>query len=75
MHQSEGLRVRPRDVNFLVRGMQMNGHVFGQRADDETTLASRLFNQALFLCESEQKVPDQNEVGRIRTWITVATLA
>ncbi len=73
--ESEGLRVRPRDVNFLVRGMQMNGHVFGQGADDETTLASRLFNQVLFLCEREQKVPDHNEVGRIRTWISGATLA
>jgi len=67
--ESEGLRVRPRDVNFLVRGMQMNGHVFGQGADDEVTLTTRLFNQVLFLCEREQKVPDQTEVGHIRTWI------
>ena len=73
--ESEGLRVRPRDVNFLVRGMQMNGHVFGQGADDEATLAARLFNQVLFLCEREQKVPDQNEVARIRTWISGPTLA
>jgi NYN domain len=68
--ESEGLRVRPRDVNFLVRGMQMNGHVFGQGSDTEATLTTRLFNQVLFLCEREQKVPDQTEVGHIRTWIT-----
>ena len=68
-HESDGLRVRPRDVNFLVRGMQMNGHVFGQGADDEATLTTRLFNQILFLGEREQKVPDQTEVGHIRTWI------
>lgn len=67
--ESEGLRIRPRDINFLVRGMQMNGHVFGQGADDEATLATRLFNQILFLCEREQKVPDQTEVGHIRRWI------
>jgi len=67
--ESEGLRIRPRDVNFLVRGMQMNGHVFGHGADDEATLAARLFNQILFLCEREQKVPDPTEVGRIRSWI------
>ena len=71
--ESEGLRVRPRDVNFLVRGMQMNGHVFGQGTDDEATLTTRLFNQILFLCEREQKVPDQTEVGYIRTWIGDAT--
>ena len=73
--ESEGLRVRPRDVNFLVRGMQMNGHVFGQGADDEATLTTRLFNQILFLCEREQKVPDQTEVGHIRTWIGGAATA
>lgn len=73
--ESEGLRVRPRDVNFLVRGMQMNGHVFGQGADDESTLVARLLSQVLFLCEREQKVPDQHEVDRIRTWIGGVALA
>ena len=73
--ESEGLRVRPRDVNFLVRGMQMNGHVFGQDADDEAALTTRLFNQILFLCEREQKVPDQTELGHLRAWIGGATAA
>ena len=67
--ESEGLRVRPRDVNYLIRGMQMNGHVFGQGADDEATLTSRLFNQVLFLCEREQKVLNHAEIGQIRVWI------
>jgi NYN domain len=73
--ESEGLRVRPRDVNFLVRGMQMNGHVFGQGADDEATLTTRLFNQVLFLCAREQKVPDQTEVGHLCAWIGSAATA
>ncbi|MFZ5548312.1 MAG: NYN domain-containing protein [Pseudomonadota bacterium] len=71
----EGLRVRPRDVTFLVRGMQMNGHVFGRGADDEGTLAARLLNQILFLCEREQKVPNQSEIEQIRTWIGAAVVA
>ena len=70
--ESEGLRVRPRDVNFLIRGMQMNGHVFGQGTDDEATLTTRLFNQILFLCEREQKVLDQTELDHIRSWIGAA---
>ncbi len=70
---SGGLRVRTRDVNFLVRGIQMNGHVFGQGLDDEATLTTRLLNQVLFLCEREQKVPDQTELAQIRTWISGAT--
>ena len=67
--EAGGLRVRPRDVNFLIRGMQMNGHVFGQGADDEATLNKRLFNQILFLCEREQKVLNEAELDHIRTWI------
>ena len=67
--ESEGLRVRPRDVNFLLRGMQMNGHVFGQGADDAATLSTRLLNQILFLCEREQKLPDPAEIGQMRLWI------
>ena len=67
--ESHGLRVRQRDVMFLVRGMQLNGHVFGQGNDDQPTLASRLVNQVLFLCEREQKVPDQIEIGHIKNWI------
>ena len=70
--KSDGLRVRPLDVNFLVRGIQVNGHVFGHGVDDEATLKARLLNQILFLCEREQKVPDQAEVRHIRTWIGAA---
>jgi hypothetical protein len=72
---ANGLRVRQRDVTFLVRGMQLNGHVFGQGNDDEPTLASRLVNQVLFLCEREQKVLDQSEISHIRSWIGEAAAA
>jgi len=66
-----GVRVRVRDVTFLVRGMQMNGHVFGQGRDDQATLAARLVNQVLFLCEREQKVLDSTEIIHIAKWINV----
>jgi NYN domain len=67
--ETEGLRVRQRDVTFLLRGMQLNGHVFGQGHDDEHTLASRLVDQVLFLCAREQMVLDEAAVGHIRHWI------
>ena len=73
--ESDGLRVRQRDVAFLVRGMQLNGHVFGQGSDDEPTLSSRLVQQVLFLCEREQKVLNPAEIGYIRNWIAGATAA
>ena len=61
--------MRLRDVAFLLRGMQLNGHVFGQGHDDFATLASRLVNQVLFLCEREQRVLDEAGVALIRRWI------
>lgn len=66
---SRGLRVRHRDVTFLMRGMQLNGHVFGQGNDDEATLASRFVSQILFLCEREQRVLGPDEVEHIKAWV------
>jgi hypothetical protein len=68
--ESGGMRVRQRDVTFLVRGMQLNGHVFGQGHDDAATLASRLLAQVLFLCEREQMVLDEAAIARISRWVT-----
>ncbi len=73
--ETEGLRVRQRDVTFLLRGMQLNGHVFGQGLDDEPTLASRLVDQILFLCAREQMVLDEAAIGHIRHWILGAAAA
>lgn len=67
---SAGMRVRQRDVTFLIRGMQLNGHVFGQGNDDVETLGSRLLAQVLFLCEREQMVLDEGAVAGIRRWVT-----
>jgi uncharacterized LabA/DUF88 family protein len=67
-----GLRVRRRDVSFLLRGMQLNGHVFGQGRDDARTLAERLLHQMLFLCEREQKLPTAADAEQIRHWVGAA---
>ncbi len=64
-----GLDVSMRDVVFILRGMQLNGHVFGRGQDDEATLALRLLNQVLFLCEREQMVLGEAAVAQIRRWI------
>ena len=49
--------------------MQLNGHVFDRGQDDARTLAQRLVNQMLFLCEREQMVLDSATVAQIRQWI------
>ena len=64
-----GLDVSMRDVVFILRGMQLNGHVFGRGQDDARTLAQRLVNQVLFLCEREQRLLDADSVALIRQWI------
>lgn len=68
--ETTGLRVRQRDVAFLIKGMQLNGHVFGAGQDDVGTLGSRLVNQILFLCAREQMILDEPAVVSIRRWIT-----
>jgi hypothetical protein len=64
-----GVEVTLRDVVFLLRGMQLNGHVFGRGQDDARTLALRLYNQVLFLCQREQMVIDDSTRSQIRQWI------
>jgi hypothetical protein len=49
--------------------MQLNGHVFGRGMDDAPTLAQRLFNQVMFLCQREQMVVDEATKAQIRQWI------
>ena len=64
-----GVNVSLRDVVFILRGMQLNGHVFGRGLDDAPTLAQRLFNQVMFLCQREQMVVDDRTKSQIRQWI------
>ena len=64
-----GVDVTLRDVVFILRGMQLNGHAFGRGQDDARTLAQRLCNQVLFLCQREQMVIDEATKATIRQWI------
>ncbi len=68
--QRHGVDLAMRDVVFLLRGMQLNGHVFGRGQDDVATLAQRLVNQVLFLCEREQMLLGEASVAMIRQWVT-----
>jgi len=64
-----GIEVSMRDVVFILRGLQLNGHVFGRGQDDVRTLAQRLVNQMLFLCQREQMVLSEESVAELRQWI------
>jgi len=71
--EATGLRVQQRDVAFLIKGLQLNGHTFGAGQDDVSTLGARLVNQILFLCAREQMILDEAGVIAIRRWITGKT--
>jgi hypothetical protein len=70
-----GIEVAMRDVVFILRGMQLNGHAFGRGQDDARTLAQRLCSQVMFLCQREQMVTDDSTRAQIRQWIAGDLLA
>ena len=70
-----GLDLALREVVFILRGMQLNGHQFGRGQDDVATLAQRLVNQVLFLCQREQMVLTEATTHAIRQWIGGEVLA
>ena len=63
-----GIAVSMRDVVFILRGLQLNGHVFGRGQDDVRHLALRLVNQVLFLCQREQMVLSADGLAQVRQW-------
>ena len=66
--RTPAVAVSLRDVVFLLRGMQLNGHVFGRGMDDVVTLSQRLLNQMLFLCQREQLPLSTEDLQLMRQW-------
>ena len=69
LQRTPAIDVSQRDVVFTLRGLQLNGHAFGRGHDDARTLALRLCNQVLFLCQREEMVIDDAIRAQIRRWI------
>jgi hypothetical protein len=67
--RTPSIDVSLRDAVFILRGMQLNGHVFSRGIDDVQTLAQRLLNQVLFLCQREQLPLPADSVALVRQWI------
>lgn len=56
------------DVNWVLRGLLMRGHVFGSGADDAATLALNTANNVRSLCLREQMILDRATDGAIIHW-------
>lgn len=69
-----GLSVSRADVNFLLRGLLLGGHVFGEGHDDAQTLAHKLSGNVLMLCRREQMLLDESTGAAIARWVGGAGL-
>jgi hypothetical protein len=56
------------DVSFVLKGIVLGGHPFGEGADDPKTLAQRFIDSVLELSRREQLPLDESQVAQVRAW-------
>lgn len=57
------------DVNWVLRGLLMRGHVFGQGQDDAETLKTKTADNIRSLCLREQMILDKTTETAISRWL------
>jgi hypothetical protein len=55
-------------VSFVLKGIVLGGHPFGEGADDPKTLAQRFIDSVLELSRREQLPLDESQVAQVRAW-------
>lgn len=63
-----GHAVSRADVGFVLKGILLGGHSFGEGADDPKGLAQRFIGSVLELCRREQLQLDDQQVSQLREW-------
>lgn len=56
------------DVSFVLKGILLGGHTFGEGRDDPDALAQKFVESALDLCRREQLALDEAQVALLRDW-------
>lgn len=56
------------DVSFVLKGILLGGHAFGQGQDDASTLGQTFIESVLDLCRREQLVLDEAQLALLRDW-------
>jgi hypothetical protein len=56
------------DVSFVLKGILLGGHTFGEGAGDPDTLGQKFLDSVLDLCRREQLALDDRQVGLLRDW-------
>ena len=65
-----GLPVNRSTVSFVLKGILLGGHVFGEHANDAHTLGLRFMGSILSLCQTEQLALDDAQTAQLREWAT-----
>lgn len=65
-----GHAVSRSDVSFVLKGILLGGHTFGEGHDDPDTLGQKFVESALDLCRREQLALDEAQVAQLRDWGT-----
>jgi hypothetical protein len=65
-----GRDISRESVNWVLRGLLLCGHEFGQGHDDVPTLSYRLVGNLINLCRREQVVMDEGAPGALQRWMS-----
>ena len=63
-----GYAVSRADVNFVLKGILLSGHAFGQGTDEPSTLGRCLLDSVLELCRREQLPLDESQTAQLGDW-------
>ena len=70
--KNDGFGGSRRDVNWILSGLLMRGHVFNEGYDDAATLSVKTANNVRSLCLREQMVLDRSAEAAIARWFGTA---
>jgi hypothetical protein len=65
-----GRDISRENVNWVLRGLLLCGHEFGQGQDDVPTLSYRLVGNLINLCRREQVMMDEGAPGILQRWMS-----
>jgi NYN domain len=65
-----GREISRENVNWVLRGLLLCGHEFGQGHDDVPTLTYRLVGNLINLCRREQVMMDEGAPGALQRWMS-----
>jgi hypothetical protein len=68
--RESGRDISRESVNWVLRGLLLCGHEFGQGQDDVPTLSYRLVGNLINLCRREQVMMDEGAPGVLQRWMS-----